>query len=226
MTSYTELLTPSVLIKDFSYFTEKDWLLFGDYDQATLKNLMRDRHSIQACWDTTTKFWLDSLRISFCYENESDCVIIEASRSYPLEGNKLLLTTRIELEQCLIDRSFYNNHVQISMTDEDYKIVTLYKRIFHGDRRYEHRLRKNEFLEIDNNNKIYYILQYNYSDTTLINTAMGLKKFSNDVASTGEDNFRTDLIKMLEDKYTKPLLNKELHELTDDDILVLQMHNT
>ena len=69
-------------------------------------------------------------------------------------------------------------------------------------------------------------MRYTYYDTTGLNTAMGIKGYYHTIASTGEDDFEEKLVQMIENKYTLPLLNKKLTDLTDDDILVLEMNNT
>jgi hypothetical protein len=232
MKSYTKLLTESALIKDFGHFQKKDWLMFSHYDDEILELLMRDRHKIQVEWTTTQKFSLVMLKISFRYEIDSACDIIEASQSYSLEGNKMLETTQIHLPECLIDRSFYNNKVYLDITEEEFAIVELYKKIFkttcedHRERRFNHYVVKYTFLEIDRNEQVDYFINYSYYDTMDINSVMGVKKFYHAVASTGEDDFKIKLVKMLEKQYTIPLLNKSLLELNDDDILVLNMNNT
>lgn len=234
MTSYTEMLTEFTLIKDFSHFKKEDWLIFSNYDDEILEHLTKDRHRIQIEWETTTKFSFQMLRVSFRYENNPDCGIIEASTSFPLEGNRILLTTEIQLPECLIDRSFYNNNVQLAISESEYKLINLYQRIFknhkegsHQNRmKYQHNLVKYDFIEIDDNNKIDYIMRYTYYDTTGLNTAMGIKGYYHTIASTGEDDFEEKLVQMIENKYTLPLLNKKLTDLTDDDILVLEMNNT
>ena len=234
MTSYTEMLTEFALIKDFSNFQKENWSIFSDYDDDTLERLTRDRHCIQIEWETTTKFSFHMLKVSFRYENHPDYGIIEASSSYPIEGNSILLTTEIQIPECLIDRNFFNNNVQLSISESEYELITLYQRIFrnhkegsHQNRKhYQHNIVKYDFIEIDNNNKIDYIMRYSYYDTTGLNTGMGLKGYYHTIASTGDDDFEEKFKKMIEDKYTKPLLNKTLIELTDDDILVLEMNNT
>lgn len=232
MISYTKLLTESALIKDFGHFKKSDWLLFGNYDDEVLEQLTKDRYNIQLDWMTTQKFSFCMLKISFRYENDSLCDIIEASVSFSLEGNRMLETTQIHLPECLIDRSFYNNKVYLDITEEEFDIVELYKKIFkttcedHRERRFNHYVIKYAFLEIDRNEQIDYFINYSYYDTMDINSVMGSKKFYHAVASTGEDDFKVKLINMLEKNYTIPLLNKHLIELTDDDILVLAMNNT
>lgn len=232
MKSYTELLTESALIKDFGHFQKKDWLMFSNYDDEILELLMRDRHKIQVEWTTTQKFSFVMLKVSFRYEIESTCDIIEASQSFSLEGNKMLETTQIHLPECLIDRSFYNNKVYLDITEEEFAIVELYKKIFkttcedHRERRFNHYVVKYAFLEIDRNEQVDYFINYSYYDTMDINSVMGVKKFYHAVASTGEDDFKIKLVKMLEKQYTIPILNKSLLELNDDDILVLNMNNT
>lgn len=234
MTSYTEMLTEFALIKDFSNFQKENWLIFSDYDDETLELLTRDRHCIQIEWETITKFSSHMLKVSFHYENHPYCGIMEASSSYPIEGNRILLTTEIQIPECLIDRSFFNNNVQLSISEDEYKLITLYQRIFrdhkegyHQNRtHYQHNIVKYDFIEIDNNNKIDYIMRYSYYDTSGLNTAMGIKGYYHTVASTSDDDFEEKLTKMIEDRYTLPLLNKKLNELTDDDILVLEMNNT
>lgn len=234
MTSYTEMLTEFALIKDFSNFQKENWSIFSDYDDDTLERLTRDRHCIQIEWETTTKFSFHMLKVSFRYENHPDYGIIEASSSYPIEGNSILLTTEIQIPECLIDRNFFNNNVQLSISESEYELITLYQRIFRNHKEgyhqnrthYQHNIVKYDFIEIDDNNKIDYIMRYSYYDTTGLNTGMGLKGYYHTISSTGDDDFEEKLTKMIEDKYTKPLLNKTLIELTDDDILVLEMNNT
>lgn len=234
MTSYTEMLTEFTLIKDFSNFKKEDWLIFSNYNDEILESLTRDRHRIQVEWETTTKFSFHMLIVSFRYENNLDCGIIKASISFPIEGNPVLLTTEIQLPECLIDRSFYNNNVQLAISESEYELITLYQRIFRNHKEgshqnrmtYKHNVVKYDFIEIDNSNKIDYIMRYSYYDTSGLNTAMGIKGYYHTVASTSDDDFEEKLTKMIEDRYTLPLLNKKLNELTDDDILVLEMNNT
>ena len=234
MTSYGELLTDFTLIKDFSNFKKEDWLIFSDYDDELLENLTKDRHSIQAEWNTTSKFPFNMLRLSFCYENNPDYGIIESSTSFPIEGNRLLLTTEIQIPECFIDRSFYNNNVQLAISESEYELITLYQRIFRNHKdgsyqnrsHYQHNVVKHDFVEIDNNNKINYIMSYRYYDTSGLNTAIGIKGYYHEIASTNDDDFEEKLTKMIEDKYTLPLLNKKLNEITDNDILILEMNNT
>lgn len=232
MKSYTELLTESALIKDFGHFQKKDWLTFSNYDDEILELLMKDRHKIQVEWTTTQKFSLVMLKVSFRYEIDSTCGIIEASQSFSLEGNKMLETTQIHLPECLIDRSFYNNRAYLDVTEDEFIVVELYKQIFqttcedHGERRFNHYVVKYAFLEIDRNEQVDYFINYTYYDTMEINSGMGVKKFYHAIASTGEDDFKIKLVNMLEKQYTMPLLNKSLLELNDDDILVLNMNNT
>lgn len=232
MKSYTELLTESALIKDFGHFQKKDWLLFNHYDDEILELLMRDRHKIQIEWTTTHKFSLVMLKVSFRYEIDSTCDIIEASQSYSIEGNKMLETSQIYLPECLIDRSFYNNKAYLDVTEEEFNLVELYKQIFqttcedHRERRFNHYIIKHAFLEIDRNERVDYFINYSYYDTMEIGSAMGVKKFYHAIASTSEEDFKIKLVNMLEKQYTIPLLNKPLLGLTDDDILVLNMNNT
>jgi hypothetical protein len=228
------MLTAFTLIKDFSNFKKENWLIFSNYDDEILEILTRDRHRIQIEWETTTKFSFHMLKVSFRYENNPDCGIIKASTSFPIEGNRILLTTEIQLPECLIDRSFYNNNVQLALSESEYKLISLYQRIFRNHKEgahqnrmhYQHNVVKYDVIEIDNNNNIDYIMRYTYYDTTGLNTAMGVKGYYHTIASTGEDDFEEKLVQMIENKYTLPLLNKKLTDLTDADILVLEMNNT
>jgi hypothetical protein len=223
-------LKDSILIKDFSSFKEIDWLMFGHYTADELESLMANKHTIAIDWEITMKFSFRMLRVSFSYTNEANGAIIEASQSFPLEGNIVLLTTQIQVPECLIDRSYYNNNVQLAINDDEYELIQLYEKIFKDNnaknRKYSHNVIRYEYLEIDNNNNIDYVIRYTYYDTSGLNTAMGIKGYYHTIASTSDDDFKEKLTKMIEDKYTTPLLNKTLIELTDDDILVLEMNNT
>lgn len=223
-------LKESILIKDFSLFQEKDWLMFGHYTTSELELLMANKHTIAIDWEMTMKMKFSMLRVSFTYTNDSNGAIIEASQSFPLEGNNVLLTTQIQIPECLIDRSYYNNNVQIAINDEEYKLIQLYENIFKDNnsknKKYLHNVVKYEYLESDNNNNIDYVIKYTYYDTSSLNTAMGIKGYYHTIASTCDDDFEEKLTKMIENRYTMPLLNKKLTELSDDDILVLEMHNT
>jgi hypothetical protein len=244
MNSYTKLLTQAVLIKDFGHFKKDDWLMFENFDNDILEHLTKNRHSIQLSWEVTTKFSLDRLRLSFYYENDKDYGIIENSTSFQLGRTSLTVNdlgkhylipeTKIEMPECLIDRSFYNNQAEVNISEDEHNLIELYQRIFkksinngyiNKNNTKPHNIEKYNFIQVDEKNNLNYIVNYSYYYTTSINTGMGSKGFYQHT-STGDISFKEKIVKMIEDNYTIPLLNKRIIELNDEDVLILEMHNT
>lgn len=233
-TAIFEVLKDTVLIKDFSSFKKTDWMNFGNFNDQILEYLQENRHQLQLKWTVKSKFGLDSLEVSFFhknYTNSQKCDIIESSTLFDIEYSKLILKTEVAIPICFIDRSFYNNSVKIALTESESNLISLYERLFkrHNKEKsgYNHNVRKTERLVFDNEHNIEYLIKYAYYGVAhQIKTAIGVKGIYQCISTTTDEDFEWKLKNMIENFYTIPILNKKIHELTDDDILVLEMNNT
>jgi len=229
-----ENLKKTVLIKDFSAFRKNDWLNFDNFNEASLNTLHENKHKILLEWNVRTKFSLVSLELSFYYKNytkDKKCDIISSSILFDIEESKLLLESEIDISPCFIDRSYFNNSVSIALNDEESNLIQLYNRLFKKQvnirHPYNHNVQKVEKLVFDKDNNINYIIKYAYYGIrNQVQTAMGLKGFYQCISTTTDEDFEEKLKSMIENVYILPILNKKIHELTDDDILVLEMNNT
>lgn len=229
-------LKETVLIKDFSAFRKNDWLNFENFDEELLRNLHKNRHKILLEWTVRTKFSLVSLELSFSYKfytKSKKCVIIDSSILFDIEESNLLLKSEVDIPPCFIDRSYFNNSVKIALNDSESNLINLYNRLFKKQKSirhpYNHNVQKIEKLVFDNHslNDIEYIIKYAYYGIAhQVKTAMGLKGFYQCISTTTDEDFEDKLRSMIENGYTLPVLNKKIDELTDDDILVLDMNNT
>lgn len=124
-------------------------------------------------------------------------------------------------------KDFINQYTVNNYTDDDYKLVKLYKTLFNDTQStkdmYPHMVSKQRRLIVNDSFK--YIIEYELHVKRKIHAGLSkvFLKFASTTAFKTDNHFVERLTSLLESDYTLPLLDKKLDALTEDDITVLKM---
>lgn len=154
---------------------------------------------------------------------ESTGEIIDLRAASTIYESGIPIDIEFEIQSIYFKESFLQKHTINNYTDEDYKLIELYNKLFNTSEyiNYDRRHALNKRNKIRISEDFQYEIYYELLKRKQINA--GISKHVMKISDTSEASFAEKLRNLLEAEYTMPMVSKKINELTEDDITVIQM---
>lgn len=166
-------------------------------------------------WDTFGLIYTSTI------ESTGETIVLRSASAIYESG--IPIDVEFEIQSIYLKESFLQKYTINNYTDEDYKLIELYNKLFNTSEyiNYDRKHALNKKNKIRISKEFQYEIYYELLARKKISA--GISKHLMKIIDTTNTVFSEKLRNLLEDEYTMPMVSKKINELTKDDIIVIQM---